>query len=292
MTQVADTVADLRLLLAAIAPHTGVVHLGDDAHRLGLVPTMGALHDGHLSLVRRARDECRVVVVSVFVNPLQFAPDEDLARYPRDLTRDVALLDGLADVVFAPDAATFTPPERRTTVSVAGLTATLEGASRPGHFDGVTTIVAKLLNVVAPDRVYFGEKDFQQLAVVRCMAADLDVPAAVVGCPIVRDADGLALSSRNAYLTAAQRHDALALSRALREVADTWDGDATSARRRLRRRLDGAPGVRVDYAEVVDPETLAPLEGVGAGPAQALVAAVVGTTRLIDNTRLEPAVRA
>jgi pantoate--beta-alanine ligase len=254
---------------------------------VGLVPTMGALHGGHLSLVAKARDECPTVVVSIFVNPLQFGPAEDLHTYPRDLDRDLGLLDGV-DVVFTPDPATFTPPDRLTTVSVRGLTDVLEGASRPGHFDGVTTIVTKLFNVVGPDRAYFGEKDFQQLAVLRRMARDLDVDVEIVGAPLVRESSGLALSSRNAFLAESQRREALALSAALHETAQAWDGDADSARTRLRRRLGDAPGVRLDYAEVVDPETLRPLEGVTAGPAQALVAAFVGTTRLIDNIRLEP----
>ncbi|HWB72296.1 MAG TPA: pantoate--beta-alanine ligase [Egibacteraceae bacterium] len=260
---------------------------------VGFVPTMGALHEGHLSLVRRARSDCDAVVVSVFVNPLQFAPGEDFATYPRDLTRDLALLEPLGvDVVFHPSPGELTPPRRATIVHVAGLTATLEGASRPGHFDGVATIVTKLFNIVAPDRAYFGEKDYQQLTVVRKMVEDLDVAVQVVGCPTVRDPDGLALSSRNAYLSARQRAQALALPAALRAVAAAWDGDADAARRLLRARLEAAPGVRLDYAEVVDPETLEALEGVVDGPAQALVAALVGDTRLIDNVRLEPARRA
>jgi pantoate--beta-alanine ligase len=256
---------------------------------LGLVPTMGALHAGHVSLAHAARRDNATVVVSIFVNPLQFGPDEDFARYPRDLDADAGLLaEAGADVVFTPEVTAFTPPDRVTSVHVAGLTERLEGASRPGHFDGVATIVTKLFNAVGPDRAYFGEKDFQQLAVIRRMVADLNQPVAVVGCPVVRDADGLALSSRNAYLTAEQRVSALALSAALHEVATTYSGDADAAVLSLRRTLEGASGVRLDYAEVVDPETLAPLEGVVEGPAQALVAAYVGDTRLIDTIRLEP----
>ena len=274
MTTVARSVADLRMVLAGLP------------RPLGLVPTMGALHAGHLSLVQRALQECAAVAVSIFVNPLQFGPGEDLDTYPRHLERDLAQLGGV-DVVFAPDPDAFTPPSRVTTVSVANLTAVLDGVTRPTHFDGVTTIVTKLFNAVQPDAAYFGEKDFQQLAVIRRMVADLDAPVRIVGCPIVRDADGLALSSRNAYLTAAQRSDALALSRALRAAADGWDGDADSARQRMTNILGRAPGVRLDYAEVIDPETLDVLEGVVSGPAQAVVAAWVGTTRLIDNTRLE-----
>jgi pantoate--beta-alanine ligase len=278
--QVAGTVEGLRACLAPLRPRGAV----------GLVPTMGALHEGHLSLVTRAAADCASVVASIFVNPLQFAAGEDFDTYPRDPHRDLALLEPAGvDVVFQPDAATFTPPDRLTTVSVAGLTDRLEGRSRPGHFDGVTTIVTKLFNAVGPDRAYFGAKDFQQLAVIRRMVRDLDQPVEVVECPVVRDADGLALSSRNAYLSAAQRGQALALSQALLDVRDAWDGDADSARHRLRTTLGGAPGVRLDYAEVADPETLEPLEGVVGGPAQALVAAFVGRTRLIDNIRLEPA---
>jgi pantoate--beta-alanine ligase len=259
------------------------------AQCIGLIPTMGALHEGHLSLVRCAVSECDVVVVSIFVNPLQFTPTEDLDTYPRDLARDLVLLSPLGvNLVFSPEPADFTPPTRQTTVTVNGLTAGLEATSRPSHFDGVTTIVTKLFNVVQPDRAYFGEKDFQQLAVIRAMVRDLDVPVEIVCHPIVRDPDGLALSSRNAYLSPRERQHALMLWRALREAALGWDGDAERARSHLVNRLEAAPGIRLDYAEVVDPETLEPLEGIGSGPAQALVAAYVGTTRLIDNCRLEP----
>ena len=263
--------------------------LGSAPAPVGLVPTMGALHEGHLSLMAAARGDCATVVVSIFVNPLQFGPGEDFERYPRTLEEDLRrLAPSGVDVVFAPDPQVFTPPDRSTTVSVAGLTEVLEGASRPGHFDGVTTIVAKLLNTVAPQRAYFGEKDFQQLAVVRRMVRDLNLPVEIVGCPIVRDPDGLALSSRNRYLDAEQREHALLLSRTLRDLAQRYDGDADAARSRLATTLSGASGVDLDYAEIVDPETLAVLEGVVAGPAQALVAARVGDTRLIDNIRLEP----
>jgi pantoate--beta-alanine ligase len=251
---------------------------------------MGALHKGHLSLVRMAAADCPTVVVSIFVNPLQFGPTEDFAAYPRDLDRDLAALEPLGvDVAFHPDVETFTPPGRLTTVRVDRLTDVLEGKTRPGHFDGVTTIVAKLLTVVGPDRAYFGEKDFQQLVVIRRMVADLDLPVEIVAGPIVRDADGLALSSRNAYLSAVERQQALALSQALFAAVAAWDGDADAVRALLRNTLEAAPGVRLDYAEVCDPETLEPLEGVAEGPAQALVAAWVGGARLIDNIRLEPA---
>jgi pantoate--beta-alanine ligase len=260
-----------------------------ESHTIGFVPTMGALHEGHLSLARQAAAECDLVVASIFVNPLQFGPAEDLDAYPRDLEGDIAMLEPIGvGLVFTPEPAELTPSGRRTTVVVEGLTSGFEGASRPTHFAGVTTIVTKLFNIVQPDRAYFGEKDFQQLAVIGQMVRDLDMPVVVVGCPTVREPDGLAMSSRNVYLSPEERAQALVLSAALREVADKWEGDAEQAREALRTRIGTAPGVRLDYAEVVDPETLQPLEGVVEGPAQAVVAAFVGATRLIDNTRLEP----
>ena len=280
MTTIARTIAEAR---ARLEPHRRA------GRRIGFVPTMAALHDGHLSLARRAVAECDVVAASIFVNPLQFGSAEDFDAYPRDLERDLEMLESVGvDLLFDPEPTELTAPGRRTTVTVAGLTAGLEGASRPTHFAGVTTIVAKLFNIVQPDHAYFGEKDFQQLVVIRRMVRDLDVPIEIVGFPTVRDPDGLALSSRNSYLTREQRNQALALSAALREAAAVWGGDAGTARSLLRTRLMAAPGVRLDYAEVVDPETLEPLEGVVEGPAQAVVAAFVGATRLIDNHRLEP----
>lgn len=254
---------------------------------VGLVPTMGALHDGHLSLVRAARRDCDVVVASIFVNPLQFGPGEDLDAYPRTFDADLALLatEGV-EWVFHPAASDFTPPDRVATVHVDGLTDGLEAGTRPTHFDGVTTIVTKLFNAVGPDRAYFGEKDFQQQAIINAMVRDLDMPLEVVTCPVVREPDGLALSSRNAYLSAGERADALALSAALREAQAAWDGDADAARDLLQRRLGTAPGVRLDYAEVVDPDTLTPLVGRVEGPARAVMAAWVGTTRLLDTGQL------
>lgn len=279
MTEVVTTVDQLRATLAG--PRSA-------GATIGLVPTMGALHEGHLSLVRQARADCGLVVASVFVNPLQFDAEDDYASYPRDLAGDAARLRAHgADQVFAPDVAAFTPPEQVTVVRVGGLADRLEGASRPGHFDGVATVVVKLCNATQPHRAYFGEKDYQQLVLVRTVVADLDLPVDVVAGSTVRDDDGLALSSRNARLSPEQREAARAIPAALSEVAADWDGDADSARAALRRRLGAASGVDLDYAEVCDPETLAPLEGVVAGPAQALVAAVVGDTRLIDNARLE-----
>ncbi len=253
---------------------------------VGLVPTMGALHAGHLSLVEAARTDCASVVTSVFVNPLQFGPGEDLERYPRDLPGDLERLrDAGVAAVFAPQAEAFTA-DLLTTVTVAGVTEGFEGASRPGHFAGVTTIVTKLFNVVGPDRAYFGEKDYQQLVTIRRMVRDLDVPIDIVGRPIVRDADGLALSSRNAYLSAAERTRALRLSQALRATADAWTGDAEQARAAMRSVLRDGDGIAVDYADVVDEHTLAPLNGAGHAGARAVVAARVGRTRLIDNIGL------
>ncbi|KUG52152.1 pantoate--beta-alanine ligase [Kocuria rosea subsp. polaris] len=250
---------------------------------LGLVPTMGALHEGHGHLVRLARQENAVVAVSVFVNPLQFGPDEDLERYPRTLEADVELLSRFgADLVFAPSEAEMYPDgEPLVRVTSGRLGSVLDGASRPGHFDGALTVVNKLLNITAPPvpaafRAYFGEKDAQQLLLVRRMVADFDLPVTVRAVPIVRDDDGLALSSRNRYLDAAQRRAALVLPRTLRALA-AGELDLGAARRRI----DAEDLVRLDYLVVVDPRTLAPVEP--APGALALVAAHVGGTRLIDN---------
>ena len=253
---------------------------------VALVPTMGALHPGHLSLVRLAAQRCPSIVVSIFVNPLQFAAGEDFAAYPRDLDADLALLaaEGVA-LVFAPDAATFTA-DLKTTVRVAGLADVLEGARRPGHFEGVATVVTKLLSAARPDVAVFGEKDYQQLLVIRRLVADLDLGAEVVAGPIVREPDGLAWSSRNVHLSPSEREQATALSRALRLAAREWGGDADRARDLLNAELDRAAGVHLDYAEVADPQTLTPLTGATGGPARALVAAHVGRTRLIDNLAL------
>ncbi|CAN5510994.1 pantoate--beta-alanine ligase [soil metagenome] len=276
--EVARTVAAVR---AAVARHRAA------GHSVGLVPTMGALHEGHRSLVRAATEGNDAVVVSIFVNPMQFGPGEDLQSYPRTFEADLGVLaaEGV-HTVFAPAADDFTPPDRVTTVRVAGLTEGLEAATRPTHFDGVTTIVAKLLNVVAPDRAYFGAKDFQQQAIIRRMVIDLDIPVQVITCPVVREHDGLALSSRNVYLTPAQRQDALVLSATLTALAADWDGDADSARSRLVARLAAAHGVRLDYAEIIDPVTLQPIDGASAGPAQVIVAAYLGSTRLLDTRPL------
>ncbi|MGH2857212.1 MAG: pantoate--beta-alanine ligase [Solirubrobacteraceae bacterium] len=263
-----------------------------DGRCVGLVPTMGAFHDGHLSLIRRARADCDLVVVSLFVNPAQFDDAGDLRRYPRDEDRDAALAAELGvDLLFAPGVDEIYPPGFATTVSVGGLTERLEGAHRGrGHFDGVGTVVAKLLIAAAPDMAYFGRKDAQQVAVVRRLVADLGLPVRIVACPTVRAEDGLALSSRNALLSPADRERATALHRALRAVHDAiQDGaqDADAAVAVGTAELSAA-GVTAEYLEVVDSETMAPVEGVD-GPALAVVAARVGPVRLIDNLPVAPA---
>ena len=257
------------------------------ADPLGLVPTMGALHAGHLSLVVAARSRSATVVASVFVNPMQFAPGEDLASYPRDLAGDVdTLRDAGVDAVFAPSVEAFVPDELTTKVSVSGLTETMEGVFRPGHLDGVATIVTKLFNVVQPAVAVFGEKDYQQLTMIRRMVIDLDLPVEVASVPIVRDHDGLALSSRNIHLSADERARALGLSTALRRTAQAWTGNADAARKVLMTTLTEVRDIDVDYADVVDEHTLVALHGGGHRRARALVAARVGSTRLIDNLLL------
>jgi pantoate--beta-alanine ligase len=253
---------------------------------LGFVPTMGALHEGHLSLVRRAKAECGVVVASIFVNPLQFAPGEDFGTYPRTFERDCALLkaEGV-EVVFAPGAEEMYPAGAVTTVTVAGIGDRLDGASRPGHFTGVATVVAKLFHVAGPGRGYFGKKDAVQLAVLRQMVRDLNFDMELVGCEIVRDADGLALSSRNQYLSEVEREQALVLHRTLAAVEKAIaDGERESAAllRVGMAVLQGEAGVRVDYLAVVDAGTMLPVERVSDGTLVA-IAAYVGKTRLIDN---------
>ncbi len=256
---------------------------------LGLVPTMGALHEGHLSLVRRARAECATVAMSIFVNPAQFGPHEDLARYPRPLERDLALAeDAGVDLVFAPSVEEMYPPGYATYVEVGGPALRWEGERRPSHFRGVATVVAKLFTITSPQRAYFGEKDYQQLRVVARLARDLDLPVEVVGCPIVREPDGLALSSRNVYLTLEERPRATALYRALQEAQRLVAGgerDASQVQAAMEAALQATPGVLVEYAAVVDAASLEPLQTIRA-PARALVAARLGTVRLIDNAAL------
>ncbi len=259
--------------------------------RVGFVPTMGYLHEGHISLVDAARRDCDTVTVSIFVNPLQFAPTEDLASYPRDLDRDVALVEAAgADVVFAPPLSEMYPSDPLTRVTVSGVTETMEGAIRPGHFDGVATVVAKLFAGVAPDVAYFGRKDAQQLVTVRRMTADLSFLIRVVGSPIVRESDGLALSSRNTYLDPAQRIAARALSTGvLAAAAAVRRGERSGGilEEIAARPVDAEPGIDLDYATLADQETAAPL-GALDRPAFLAVAARVGRTRLLDNVHIDP----
>ncbi len=257
---------------------------------VGFVPTMGAFHDGHLSLMRRARDERDAVVVSIFVNPLQFGPGEDLSRYPRDEERDLSMARELeVEVVFAPNVEEMYPAgHQEVTVDPGPLGERLEGARRPGHFRGVATVVAKLFDVVGPSTAYFGEKDAQQLAVVRRMVRDLSLPIEVVGSPTVREPDGLATSSRNAYLSPEQREAAGCLFLALSEAAEMARGgerDAATLVAAMAREMGATPEARIDYAAVVDEETFEEV-GTITGPARALVAARFGETRLIDNLLL------
>jgi pantoate--beta-alanine ligase len=277
--EIATTVADMRKLRRQMPGS------------VGLVPTMGYLHEGHLSLVRGARGAEDHVVASIFVNPTQFGPQEDYQRYPRDTDRDLAALEReRVDIVFMPPVEEMYPEGFDTHVEVERLTEVLEGAHRPGHLRGVTTVVAKLFLIVQPHRAYFGQKDAQQLAVVRRMARDLDMGVEVVGLPTVREADGLAMSSRNAYLSPSEREAAPVLSRSLRLAEDLWregERDAEAIRERMRALIAAEPLARIDYVSVADVETLRELETVD-GPALVSLAVRIGTTRLIDNVVLIP----
>jgi pantoate--beta-alanine ligase len=258
---------------------------------LGLVPTMGALHEGHLSLVREAQKQCAPVVVSIFVNPTQFGPTEDFQKYPRTLEADRAALEELnVDYIFAPPPEEVYPPGFRTAVDVEGLSSRLEGRSRPGHFRGVATVVLKLFEIVQPSFAFFGRKDAQQVRIIRQMAGDLNLDAQIVVCPIVREADGLALSSRNAYLKEDERRAATALYRSLdavrREVAG-GERDAARLLAALRRVIESEPKVTLDYAEIVDADSFEPALALRKA-CYALLAARVGSTRLIDNALIEP----
>lgn len=270
------TIADLRRQVAAWR---------GQGETVGLVPTMGALHEGHLSLVRRSRVDNRRTIVTIFVNPTQFGPNEDFARYPRDLAGDAAKLATVgADAIFAPDVAEMYPPGASTTVTVAGLTDGLCGPFRPGHFAGVATIVTKLLLQALPDVAYFGEKDYQQLQVIKRFVRDLDVPVRIEGVATYREADGLAMSSRNAYLSAQERQTAPALHRVLSEIATALakGGPATPAIDAAKAELLRAGFTKIDYVEAVDADTLQPVER-AAGPTRIAGAVWLGVTRLIDN---------
>ena len=257
--------------------------------RLGFVPTMGALHEGHLSLVRAARSSSDLVAASIFVNPTQFGANEDLAKYPRSFERDRELLQGeRVELLFAPSVEEMYPAGAVTWVTVEGLSDKLDGRSRPGHFRGVTTVVAKLFHVVQPDAAFFGQKDAAQVAIIRRMVRDLNLPVEIAVCPIVRAADGLAMSSRNAYLDPDERKRALVLQRSLlraEHLAETGERNAARLVAAGREEIDKESSVRLDYFVIVNPDTLDPLEDISGGGLVA-VAAVVGGTRLIDNILL------
>ena len=262
--------------------------------RIGFVPTMGYLHEGHLALVDEARRQADAVILSIFVNPLQFGPTEDLARYPRDLPRDRALASARGvDALFVPTVAAMYPPGSEVRLSPGPIAERWEGAARPGHFTGVLTVVAKLIHLVEPDLAYFGQKDVQQLTLVRRMVRDLDWPVEIVAVPTVREPDGLALSSRNAYLGAEDRRRAVVLSRALQAAHRAWRGGETRAAAlegMMRQELGTEPAVAVEYISVADPEGLAPVDSANERTVVA-IAARIGGTRLIDNIKLGEGIR-
>jgi pantoate--beta-alanine ligase len=261
--------------------------------RLGLVPTMGALHEGHLSLVRAAKAQCDAVAVSIFVNPTQFGPTEDLSKYPRQFERDCRLLEKESvEILFSPPVEEIysNSNDQVTWVVVEGLSEKLDGRSRPGHFRGVTTIIAKLFHIVEPEAAFFGQKDAAQLAVIRRMVHELNFPVEIVACPIVREADGLAMSSRNAYLNREERGRALVLQRSLQRAQQEFQAGERIAARLIsaaKEVLTREPQVRLDYFEIVDPDTLDPVERIS-GKTLVAIAAYVGSTRLIDNLVLQP----
>jgi pantoate--beta-alanine ligase len=263
-----------------------------DGKRIGLVPTMGALHEGHLSLVKAARAQTDFVVASIFVNPLQFGPNEDLAKYPRTFERDCQLLEAEGvSAVFAPAPDEMYPQNAATFVEVEGLPQKLEGRTRPTHFRGVTTVVAKLFNIVQPERAFFGQKDAQQVVIIQKMVRDLNLDIDIAVCPIVRERDGLAMSSRNRYLDAEQRRQALALYRALTRIqmeADQGESNAAKLIESGKSVIAEEPQVRLDYLEIVDRESLDPVANISRG-ALVTIAAYVGPTRLIDNIVLQGA---
>jgi len=263
-----------------------------EGKRLALVPTMGALHEGHLSLVRAARAACDVVAASIFVNPTQFGPNEDLAKYPRSFERDCEMLEREGvEFVFAPSVEEMYPAGAVTWVTVEELSGKLDGGSRPGHFRGVTTVVAKLFHIVEPDKAFFGQKDAAQVAIIRRMVRDLNLAVEIVVCPIVREADGLAMSSRNAYLGPEERKRALVLHRALvrvQRMVEAGERDVGPLSAAGIYEFARESSVRLDYFEIVNPDTLDPVEDVSRG-ALVAVAAYVGATRLIDNILLGPA---
>jgi pantoate--beta-alanine ligase len=258
---------------------------------IGFVPTMGALHEGHLSLIRGARSECRSVVVSIFVNPTQFAPGEDYRQYPRNFQGDCGKAEAAgADIIFHPSVEEMYPPEASTVVKVQELSEVMCGRSRPGHFCGVASVVTKLFNIAKPHRAYFGEKDYQQLVIVRKMARDLDMDLTVVGMPTIREEDGLAMSSRNAYLNPEERRSAVVLFRSLKYAGERvarGEKDAEAVIQGAREMIESEPYTSIDYAVVVDPETLQGIKEM-VRPARMALAVKVGKTRLIDNIALHP----
>jgi pantoate--beta-alanine ligase len=276
-----DTIDTIGALRAELQPHRRA------GARIGFVPTMGYLHEGHLTLVREAKAVSDIVVVSIFVNPLQFGANEDLARYPRDLTRDAALLEEEGvDVLFAPEVSDMYPRPMEAVVDVPSLGGLLEGAVRPGHFAGVATVVTKLFNIVQPDKAFFGEKDFQQLQVIRRMVEDLAQPVEVVGIETVREADGLAMSSRNTYLSAPERRAASIVPRALEEAERLVASGVTDARdveARLRTFITAEPLAEADVVAICDPLTLHPAQQTGGSPVLLLLYVKIGQTKLLDN---------
>lgn len=272
--------------------HAAIQAFRATGKRVGLVPTMGALHEGHLSLVHRSEEECDATAVTIFVNPTQFAPGEDLDKYPRTLQADVEKLATCGvKWVFAPEPAAIYPEGYSTYVEVTGVAEPLEGAHRPGHFRGVTTIVLKLFNMAGADRAYFGQKDYQQAAVIRRMAEDLNIPTEIVVCPIIREEDGLAMSSRNAYLDGAARQRALVLFKSLecaKEMAASGERDARTILAAMHTIVATAEDARIDYITLADPDTLEPVEQL-TGKTLAALAVTIGGTRLIDNCVMEVA---
>lgn len=259
---------------------------------IGFVPTMGYLHEGHLSLVRASKKDCNVTVVSIFVNPIQFGPKEDLSRYPRDFERDKSMLEKEgADYIFYPSVEEMYQSNFATTINVEGITNNLCGASRPGHFRGVTTVVGKLFNIVLPDKAYFGEKDYQQLVTIKKMVKDLNFPVEIVGMPIVRECDGLAMSSRNSYLTEDERKSALCLYKSIllaREMVNMGNKNIKSIIKSIENLINSTPNARIDYVKICDPETLEYIEdGEIKGKKLLALAVFIGSTRLIDNVILE-----
>lgn len=279
-----------RLITTVVSLREAIGALRRAGKKIGLVPTMGALHEGHLSLVRASKAECDSTVASIFVNPSQFGPNEDFAKYPRTLENDLKLLaDVGADLVFAPAPEEVYRPGHSTWVEAPAAAAPLEGVCRPDHFRGVATVVLKLLNMVQPDAAFFGQKDYQQALVIRRMVDDLNVPTAIRVCPIVREADGLAMSSRNRYLSPAARQRALVLWKSLQlatQLVDAGERNADVIAARMREVIETAEDARIDYIAIADPETLEPVETI-TGPTLAALAVKIENTRLIDNCILK-----